>query len=139
MALKSIKENAGNSFKKATEIPVGGKLTGYVVSFEQSRVYEDQTNIVMQGEDGTRFTLATAGTLRYDVNDNRIASGIYTEIVNKGEEKRTNANGKSYKINVFDVLQDSERPLAGATLNQAAAAAATTTGGGVSKLARSIS
>jgi hypothetical protein len=111
MALKNINEvsGEGGSFKKATEIPVGESITGYVVGFEQSRVYEDQTNIVMQGEDGAQFTLATAGTLKYAIQDKKIRLGLYTEITNRGQQQKTNKAGKKFTQFVFDVAQDDER------------------------------
>lgn len=113
MALKPVNTNTGDAtFKKSSEMKEGEVLKGFVtkISSKPSDMYEGQTmtTIFVKQEDGTTIGLSVSGSLKYDIADNRIKEGLYTEITANGKQKKKNKKGISYTAGSFTVLQDDE-------------------------------
>jgi hypothetical protein len=99
--------------RKATDLAVGESIIGYVVRTEESREHEGRFNLIMQAEDSTeQYLLFTAGTLNYDIVDQRIKTGLLTKITRLADKQ-----GKRNKMTAFQVQQDPEKTLEDASFN----------------------
>lgn len=103
MAFQSV--NTSNT-KKATGMKVGETITGYVVRIEQSRKHENQSNMVIREESGAEYLLFSAGNLRYLLGDQKIKTGLLTQIT-RLEDKVV----KGKPSTQFDVQQDPDKTL----------------------------
>ena len=117
MALKKIVKDTQvgvNEFgRKLAEMEVGESVSGYLVStFVPKAVAEEGRNdkaIVLRDKTtGKNVFYYTAGTLKYDVNDDALALNQFTVITATGKQARKAKNGKAYKLSTFEVQQDDE-------------------------------
>lgn len=75
MALETVQQR---KFVKAKDIPMGGKITGFVVGKYVSQAYPDKDCIVMRDKDTGAEFIASGGTLAYFFKNNN-QPGFYYE------------------------------------------------------------
>lgn len=106
MAFQSVRTpSATKDAVKLSEVDIGEEVLGYAIAIRESQQYPGSYSILMQDLDGERFYVNATGTVKYDIEDERIKMGLLTKIIRR--EDRKSKNGRIIKQ--FDVLQDPER------------------------------
>jgi hypothetical protein len=90
MAFQSVRGGSG-AYKVFSKMADGESITGYLVDLVPNKNYPQNVNLVIQTEDGQNVEIATAGDLRYYVQDALDASNakqvykyVLTKIIRNG-------------------------------------------------------
>ncbi len=108
MAFQDVNPRTTKEAVKLTGLKVGESVTGFVAGFTPSKQNPDNMNIIMQGEDGSRFFVYTAGNVKYLITDGKVKAGLLTLITRT--EDRKMKNGKI--TSSYSVQQDPDQIIA---------------------------
>lgn len=118
MAFKDVNESS--KFMALTSLEEGGSITGYVTGITDSTKIEGQKNLQMV-IDGSKVTVATAGNVKYMLQDGKISIGPNTRITRLEDTKIKGKRATRYKVE-----QDFEDIFSGAALPSGSSAAPST-------------